>query len=187
MQHKKHEKSSLLKTLVEEGSGHVCPVLRGTIPYGIAYHHSGLTADERKLLEEAYSCGTLCVLTCTSTLAAGVNLPAKRLHGNSTKHYSMTIHYVRTCIMFACSSVILRSPYVGRDFLTRSRYKQMVGRAGRAGLDDSGESIVISRAEERHKVLELVTGPLDACASSLLSCDEKAMRSLVLSLIGLKV
>lgn len=53
-------------------------MLKKTVPFGLAYHHSGLTSDERKLVEEAYSSGVLCLLTCTSTLAAGINLPARR-------------------------------------------------------------------------------------------------------------
>ena len=70
-------KQQLIRTLSLEASG-VCPTLAQTIPYGVAYHHSGLTADERRVIEEGYLEGVLCVIACTSTLAAGVNLPAKR-------------------------------------------------------------------------------------------------------------
>ncbi|XP_030803296.1 helicase POLQ-like [Camarhynchus parvulus] len=159
--HKEKEKQDLIKNLKSIGNGTVCPVLKQTIPFGIAYHHSGLTNDERKSIEEAYSAGVLCLLACTATLAAGVNLPARR--------------------------VILRAPYVGNDFLKKNQYKQMIGRAGRAGIDSAGESILIVQEKDKHLVQDLVHSPMENCYSNLLLELTKGIQSLLLSLVGLKI
>ncbi|XP_010076614.1 PREDICTED: helicase POLQ-like, partial [Pterocles gutturalis] len=159
--HREKEKQDLIKNLKSIGNGSVCPVLKQTIPFGIAYHHSGLTNDERKSIEEAYSAGVLCLLACTATLAAGVNLPARR--------------------------VILRAPYVASDFLKKNQYKQMIGRAGRAGIDSAGESILIVQEKDKHLVQDLVNSPLENCYSNLLLELTKGMQSLLLSLVGLKI
>ncbi|XP_008991299.4 helicase POLQ-like isoform X3 [Callithrix jacchus] len=161
LKHKEKEKCEVIKNLKNIGSGNLCPVLKRTIPFGVAYHHSGLTSDERKLLEEAYSTGVLCLFTCTSTLAAGVNLPARR--------------------------VILRAPYVAMEFLKRNQYKQMIGRAGRAGIDTIGESILILQEKDKQQVLELITRPLENCYSHLFQEFTKGIQTLFLSLIGLKI
>ncbi|XP_014734478.1 PREDICTED: helicase POLQ-like isoform X2 [Sturnus vulgaris] len=159
--HREKEKQDLIKNLKSIGNGTVCPVLKQTIPFGIAYHHSGLTNDERKSIEETYCAGVLCLLACTATLAAGVNLPARR--------------------------VILRSPYVGNDFMKKNQYKQMIGRAGRAGIDSAGESILIVQEKDKHLVQDLVHSPLENCYSNLLLELTKGMQSLLLSLVGLKI
>ncbi|XP_073093468.1 helicase POLQ-like isoform X6 [Manis javanica] len=161
LKHREEEKLELIKNLKNISSGNLCPVLKHTVPFGVAYHHSGLTSDERKLLEEAYSMGVLCLFTCTSTLAAGVNLPARR--------------------------VILRAPYVGKDFIKRNQYKQMIGRAGRAGIDSAGESILILQEKDKKQVLEFISRPLENCYSHLIQELTKGIQTLFLSLIGLKI
>lgn len=158
--YKMDEKEALLKTLKEEGNGNICEILAQSLKFGVAYHHSGLTMDERKLIEEAYQSGILCCLTCTSTLAAGVNLPAKR--------------------------VILRAPYVGIEFITLSRYKQMIGRAGRAGIDSSGESILMIKPTDRINIGKLLTSDMDSCCSNFITEPER-LHTLLLSLVGLEI
>lgn len=48
--------------------------------------------------------------------------------------------------------VILRAPYVAREFLRRNQYKQMIGRAGRAGIDTVGESILVLQEKDKQQV-----------------------------------
>ncbi|XP_078128012.1 helicase POLQ-like [Sander vitreus] len=131
----------------------------GAVRSGLSPQRTDLRGE--KLVEEAYSSGVLCLLACTSTLAAGINLPARR--------------------------VILRSPYVATDFLKRSQYKQMVGRAGRAGIDSVGESILILQDKDTKMAKTLVSAPMENCYSNLMHDEGKGLLSLILSLIGLNV
>ncbi|XP_025267746.1 helicase POLQ-like [Camponotus floridanus] len=157
--YKVEKKRTLLSALKAEED--LCPILCKTVKYGVAYHHSGLTSEERRLLEDAFREGTLCVICCTSTLAAGVNLPARR--------------------------VILRSPYIGNQFLNLSRYKQMIGRAGRAGMGVLGESILICKRSEINKVKNLLTSQMDDSLSSLHVENDRGINNLILSAIQLNM
>ncbi|XP_049791288.1 uncharacterized protein LOC126198771 isoform X2 [Schistocerca nitens] len=41
LDHRKEEKQALIRTLISELNGSLCPVLQKTLPYGMGYHHSG--------------------------------------------------------------------------------------------------------------------------------------------------
>lgn len=50
--------------------------LASLLPRGVAYHHAGLAKPLRRRIEEQFRARRLRAITCTPTLAAGVNLPA---------------------------------------------------------------------------------------------------------------
>ncbi|XP_058128388.1 helicase POLQ-like [Anopheles ziemanni] len=156
-QHRAEEKAQIIKSLQDDGS--VAPILPHSFRVGVAYHHGRLTQDERRMIEDAFRAGILSVIVCTSTLAASVNLSAKR--------------------------VIICSPYIGSDFFTLSRYKQMVGHAGRAGKRDTGDSILISAMRDIPQICEMFCSPLDFAESALLEDEGACLKSLVLGSIGL--
>lgn len=123
-----------------------CPVgldavLQQTVSCGVAFHHAGLTMDERDIIEGAFRSGTLRVLVATSTLSSGVNLPAQR--------------------------VIIRTPVFYGKPIDPLTYRQMIGRAGRMGKDVSGESILICQKKDYCTVKKLLSAQLDPIESCL--------------------
>ncbi|CAL1266804.1 unnamed protein product [Larinioides sclopetarius] len=126
-------------------------VLGLTVPFGVAFHHAGLTFDERDIIEGAFRQGILKILVATSTLSSGVNLPARR--------------------------VIIRSPMFCGAVIDALSYKQMVGRAGRKGIDEKGESILLCKESEKNAALTLVNSELPPVKSCLLKSGSSSVHS----------
>lgn len=76
---------------------------------GIGYHHGAMAMKERQTVEMLFRLGYIKVVTATSTLALGINMP--------------------------CRSVVFAEDSV---FLDALNYRQMSGRAGRRGQDMIG-------------------------------------------------
>ena len=57
------------------------------VAQGIGFHNAGLTLNDRTLIEKLFLEGKIKVLCTTSTLAMGVNLPARLVVIKSTQTY----------------------------------------------------------------------------------------------------
>ena len=88
-----------------------CERLALTLKKGIAFHHAGLHAKQKTLIEDAFRDGDVTVICCTPTLAAGVDLPAYRAIVRDLKRYSGRF---------------------GMTYIPVLEFLQMVGRAGEA-------------------------------------------------------
>uniref|UniRef100_UPI003AAA2B9C DNA polymerase theta n=1 Tax=Centroberyx gerrardi TaxID=166262 RepID=UPI003AAA2B9C len=133
------------------------PILQRTVPWGVAFHHAGLTFDERDVLEGAFRQGMVRVLAATSTLSSGVNLPARR--------------------------VIIRTPTFNGHLLDPLTYKQMSGRAGRKGVDTTGESVLVCKEAERQKGISLLQGALQPISSCLVKREGEGVTTSMLRAI----
>nr|XP_026496827.1 DNA polymerase theta-like [Vanessa tameamea] len=145
---------SILETLEQLKN---CPVgldqiLKNIVSFGVAYHHAGLTFDERDIIEGGFKSGAIRVLVATSTLSSGVNLPARK--------------------------VIIRSPVFQKQPINILSYKQMVGRAGRMGKDIKGESVLICTPGEQKIGFDLMMGNLEP-VKSCIENEDKFMRTIL--------
>ena len=96
------------------------------ISKGVAFHHAGLGPSSREIVEESFKAGIIKVLTATPTLAAGVNLPARRVIVASILRYD--------------------SDYGGNIPISILEYKQICGRAGRPKYDSFGEAVIVAES-----------------------------------------
>ena len=138
-----------------------CERLASCVKKGIAFHHAGLVAKQRELIEDNFRNGKIKIISCTFTLAYGLDLPAFRAIIKDLRRYSQR----------------------GYNFIPVLEYLQMAGRAGRPKFDSFGESIVIANTDaEKEKIYEMyVLGEPEDIFSKL--AVEPVLRTYLLSLI----
>jgi len=164
------KESEALKTYTNElksGADEVTSVdsnLTKLIERGVAYHHAGLTNRQRQLIEKGFREKRIKALCATPTLAAGVNLPAKRVIIRDLTRWD--------------------SSFQSNQPLPVLEIQQMLGRAGRPGFDVDGEGILIAKDDDQktHIIETYFEGETEPVLSRLGS--EPALRTHLLSLIA---
>ena len=144
-----NEHTTLVKTLAE------------LVKKGVAFHHAGLNQNCRETVENEFRKGNIKLISSTPTLAAGVNLPARRVVISNINRYNARIGANRPI------SVL--------------EYKQLCGRAGRPQYDKFGEAIIVGNANGAELIDYYINGEPEPIESKI--TDDKALRIHVLSLI----
>ena len=140
-----------------------CKELAECIKYGVAFHHSGLVAKQRSIIEDLFKNRKLGAISSTPTLAAGLNLPATMSFIKDYKRYSKR----------------------GFQDIPVLEYQQMAGRAGRPGIEKEGLAIVNVKDEnEKERVMKkFIHGDTENIYSKL--AVEPTLKMYLLSLISM--
>jgi helicase len=113
---------------------------------GVAFHHAGLRSGHRAAVERAFRDREIACLCATPTLAAGVNVPARRVVVRDQRRYTGS----------------------SMEWLPTLEVHQMCGRAGRPGLDPHGEAILVGEPSSRETLVDrYVDGEPEAVESTL--------------------
>ncbi len=88
---------------------------------GIAAHHAGMVPAMKEVVEACFIAGLVKVVFATETLAVGINMPARSVVIEKLTKFTGDHH----------------------EQLTPGQYTQLTGRAGRRGIDETGDAIVL--------------------------------------------
>ena len=110
--------------------------LRQSAIDGVGFHHAGLSRADKNRVEEWFREGRIAVLFSTSTLAWGVNLPARCVIIRDTRRHD---------------------PLEGETEMSPLDVLQMLGRAGRPGYDDRGYARVICDGDSAARYRRLLS------------------------------
>ena len=137
--------------------------LSACVKCGTAFHNAGLTYKQRKYIEDNFRGGAIKCIMATPTLAAGINLPARRV-------------IVRDTYRFESNQ--------GNTPISVMEVKQMCGRAGRPGYDPYGEAVLIGKSERdyAHLMKDYVMHDTERLTSKL--GNEAVLRNHILGLIA---
>ena len=136
--------------------------LASCVKSGTAFHNAGLTYRQRKYVEDSFRAGDIKCIVATPTLAAGINLPARRVVVRDTYRYENGAN-VPISVM---------------------EVKQMCGRAGRPGYDPYGEAVLVAKNDRdfEHLMTDYIDHDTERLTSKLF--QEKVLRSHILGIIA---
>ncbi len=136
--------------------------LASLIKNGVAFHHAGLNSNCRDLIESEFRNKRIKILASTPTLAAGVNLPARRVVIASLTRYD--------------------AKYGTNKPISILEYKQLCGRAGRPQYDKYGEAIIVGNSNGDEIFDYYINGTPEPISSKL--TGDKALRIHLLSFVS---
>ena len=157
--------ANIASEILEKGEDtEITRTLSDLVSKGVGFHHAGLGVLTRNLLEKSFKTGVIKLLTTTPTLAAGVNLPARRVILASVFRYD--------------------SEYGGNMPISILEYKQICGRAGRPRYDTFGEAIIIADARVNAEEIydHYILGTPEPICSQL--TNDRSIRIHILSTIS---
>ena len=139
-----------------------CRKLAGCLKHGITFHHAGLVNKQRSKIEKAFRENKIKVICATTTLAAGLNLPAFLVIVRDIKRFSGGFS----------------------QYIPNLEVQQMLGRAGRPKYDSNGLALLL--AKDENMAIELrdkyLLGEVEPIVSKL--SMEPVLRMQILSLIA---
>ena len=124
---------------------------------GLAEHHAGLLPYHKEMVEELFQRGLIKVVFATETLSLGINMPARGVVVSSFTKFDG----------------------VSFSNLTTGELTQLMGRAGRRGIDVIGHGVILKESDvEIGTIYEVAMGPTLVVESKFLPSYNMALNLL---------